>query len=117
MPFKRLLEHLVDSVEGAQAALLLDSQGEVVVESGRQDHRHRLIGAYQGITLSRAEEAARRCDFGELHYLIHRYQGGSIVLQPLKDGYYLVLSLSPQALVAEGVRKTLKSRDQLNGEL
>src|SRR6185295_1928958 len=51
MPYARILQDLLQSVPGARAALLLDSEGEVVVQVGARDERHRLIAAYQGITL------------------------------------------------------------------
>jgi hypothetical protein len=47
-----LLEELVKSVRGAEAALLLDAEGEVVVDTGPRSERHRLIGAYQGLVLA-----------------------------------------------------------------
>ena len=46
MPYLLLLRRLLAAVAGSQAALLLDAQGEVVVEAGATDDRQRLIGAF-----------------------------------------------------------------------
>ena len=64
VPYQRLLDHLLHAVRGTQAALLLDAQGELVVEAGTRDVRHRLIGAYQGIGLAITELDLTRCAIG-----------------------------------------------------
>jgi predicted regulator of Ras-like GTPase activity (Roadblock/LC7/MglB family) len=84
-------------VPGARAALLLDATGELVMESGARDERHRLIGAYQGITLGEAQRASDRAGLGPVQQLVSRYDGGHVLLQPLKEGYYVVLLLAPGA--------------------
>ena len=76
MPYLKLLERFLTSAPGAQAALLLDSQGEVVVEAGARDDRHRLIGAYQGIALGVAQRTIKRYAAGPIHYIVCRYAWG-----------------------------------------
>ena len=80
---------------GAEGAFLLDSEGEIVVQAGQGGYRHRLIGAYQGITLSIARRAGARHGMGMVQALTCRYSEASLVLRPLKDGYYFVLALAP----------------------
>jgi predicted regulator of Ras-like GTPase activity (Roadblock/LC7/MglB family) len=95
LPFQVILEGLLAEVPGALAALLLDETGEVAMEAGLRDHRHRLIGAYQAIALSAVRSVGVRHEAGSLQTLLLRYEGGSLVLRPLKDGYYLVVSVDP----------------------
>lgn len=85
---------------GARAALMLDASGEVVVESGSGDERHRLVGAYQGLALGEAERAFGRHGGGSVRELCCRYAKGCVLLRPLKDGYYLMLILAPEASIA-----------------
>lgn len=87
---------------GARAALHLDVTGEVVVESGTRDEKSRLVGAYQGIALGEAQRAALRHGGGSVQELVCRYERGIVMLQPLKDGYYLVFVLGPGASVSLG---------------
>ena len=117
MPFQRLLESLVRAVPGAQAALLLDSQGELVVRAGALDDRHQLVGAYQGIALFGLRKASERSGTGPLRYLVWRYRSGHVILRPLKDGYYLVLTLGLGAEVGRGVNRALSTSEQVNAEL
>ena len=98
MPYQEILEDLVRSVDRVEGALLLDSTGELVVASGSAAHRHRLIGAYQGIVLAQAQGLAARLALGGVRYLLWRHAGGSVIVRPLKDGYYLVVSVAERRL-------------------
>lgn len=117
MPYQRLLDHLVQCVAGAEGGLLLDATGEVVVEAGNRHERHRLIGAYQGIALARARAVADRHSTGQIRHLVCRYSDGSVILRPLKDGYYLVLSLGPGANVGQGLHRSEAMQHRMNAEL
>ena len=117
MPYRRILENLRARVPGARAALLLDSQGELVVSAGELGEKERLVGAYAGITLGLALRGAERHDAGRLDHLVWRHQGGSVVICPLKDGYYLTVFLGPDAIVAAGVQRTKEARLPLDEEL
>lgn len=117
MPYQSLLETLVRSVDGAQGALLLDALGEVVVEAGDRDERHRLIGAYQGIALTRAERISGRHGVGAVRYILCRYAWGHVVLRPLKDGYYLVVSLGADGDVAEALHRSEDTQERMNAQL
>jgi predicted regulator of Ras-like GTPase activity (Roadblock/LC7/MglB family) len=117
MPYKRILQDLVQAVPGAQAALLLDVQGEVVVEAGPRDERYRLIAAYQGITLSSLRRATERHGTGQILEVISKHAGGSVILRPLRDGYYLVFAVSPAADLARSLRRSALAKDALVVEL
>jgi predicted regulator of Ras-like GTPase activity (Roadblock/LC7/MglB family) len=117
VPYLLILERLLRAVAGARAALLLDPNGEVVVEAGTRDLRHRLIGAYQGIALAAARRAAERHDVGAISQFCGRYVGGTVALTSLKDDYYLVVLLAPEASLALGLWHSSLARDALNAEL
>ena len=117
MPYLVVLQRLLQAVAGAQAALLLDPQGEVVVETGVHDDRHRLIAAYHGIALAMVQRATERSDVGALHLIVCRYFWGAVILRPLKDGYYLIVSLAPAASLAAGVHYSAHAQQSLNAEI
>ncbi|HXB55738.1 MAG TPA: hypothetical protein VN461_13200 [Vicinamibacteria bacterium] len=117
MPYLAALERLLRAVTGAQAALLIDGVGEVVVEAGARDYRHRLIGAYQGIGLAVAQRTMKRYAGGGIHHILCRYALGTVILRPLKDGYYLVVSLGPEVLLAQGIRHSAQTQEELDAAL
>ena len=116
MPYQEVLDELVGAA-GARGALLLDSAGEVVVEGGARDLRHRLIGAYQGLALAAARRTLERHGGGSIEYILCRYGEESVILRPLKDGYYLVLSLPAAGRVGEGLHHSGRAQERLNREL
>jgi predicted regulator of Ras-like GTPase activity (Roadblock/LC7/MglB family) len=107
----------VRSVPGAEGALLLDSEGEIVVQAGPGGYRHRLIGAYQGITLAIARRAAVRHGVGAVQSLTCRYTHAALVLRPLKDGYYFVLALAAGSGVSVAERRSDEARVLIDREL
>ena len=117
MPYQRILDELVRSVPGAEGAVLLDSEGEIVVQAGVRDYRHKLIGAYQGIALAVARRIGRRHGLGEIAALTCRYSRAALVLRPLKDGYYFVLALAPGGGVAEAEVLAEHVRLRIDAEL
>jgi predicted regulator of Ras-like GTPase activity (Roadblock/LC7/MglB family) len=117
VPYRRILEELLSRVKGATSALLLDAQGELVVGAGSLDERQRLIGAYAGISLGMALRGVEHQEAGRIRQLLWRHERGSVVLCPLKDGYYLVLSLGPHALLAAGVHHAEEAHRRLDEEI
>ena len=117
MPYQRILDELIRAVDG-HAALLLDAEGEVAIQAGSRDQRHRLIGAYQGIGLATARRTLARHGGGDpIRYMMCRYAAAVIILRPLKDGYYLVLSLPVGGRVAEGLHRSELTQARLDREL
>jgi predicted regulator of Ras-like GTPase activity (Roadblock/LC7/MglB family) len=117
MVYDSVLNGLCRSIKGAQGALMLDAGGEVVVGSETCDERLRLIGAYQGIALASAQRASERYAGGAIDHLLVRHTRGAVLVQPLKDGYYLVLALSPEASVPLAQYRSEQAREQLNAEI
>jgi hypothetical protein len=84
-----------------------------VVQAGASDARHRLIGIYQGILLAAARRALRPRS-GDLQYVLTRYEAETLILRPLRDGYYVVVSLGPGADVAKGIHRSATAQDRMN---
>ena len=112
-----MLDGLIREVPGARAVLLLDATGEVAMESGARDERHRLVGVYQGIAFGHAQRASIRHGMGPVRGLTCRYEHGHVLLQPLKDGYYLVLLLGPEASPDLGRRRLGPAQTKMGREL
>jgi predicted regulator of Ras-like GTPase activity (Roadblock/LC7/MglB family) len=117
VPYQALLEGLLRSVPGAETALLLDSEGEVVFEAGGRGLRPRLIGAYQGIALNAARRTGARYLAGEVRVMHCRYDSCQVILMVLRDGYYLVLVLRADASSAVGLHRAAEFGRRLDAEL
>jgi predicted regulator of Ras-like GTPase activity (Roadblock/LC7/MglB family) len=117
VPYKAILEDLVCSVDRVEGALLLDASGELVIASSGTSVRHQLIGAYQGIALAQAQRLAAQHALGAVRYLLWRHGRGTVIVRPLKDGYFLVASVAPEGDVARAVHRSAAVQDRLNAQL
>jgi predicted regulator of Ras-like GTPase activity (Roadblock/LC7/MglB family) len=93
---------------------MLDATGEVVAEAGASDERHRLIAIYQGIVLAAARRALGRLPAGDIRYVLIRYEAHTLILRPLRDGYYVVVTLGPRGDLARGIRRSAAAQDRMN---
>jgi predicted regulator of Ras-like GTPase activity (Roadblock/LC7/MglB family) len=104
-------------VPRARMALLLDETGELVLSAGRSDETQQLLGAYQGIALSNLRRICARYQAGDVQYVVCRYQRGHVILRPLREGYYLVLSLQAEADVPAAIHHSALVQSSLNEAL
>jgi hypothetical protein len=89
-----ILHELLATTSGAQAALFLDWEGETVelaCEHDLSDHELRIIGAYQGIFLSRLRTLCAKVDLGEPRRFKIELDTRVVLSYDVKDGYYVVL--------------------------
>jgi predicted regulator of Ras-like GTPase activity (Roadblock/LC7/MglB family) len=117
LSIETILEELVALVPFAKSALLFDHQGEVVAAAGAKEELDHLVGAYQGLALTAARGAADRCAAGDVRQMVCRYEKASVVVHPLKDGYYLVLVLGKDALPPVAAHQASVAAEALNVEI
>ena len=118
--FRMILHELLATTSGAQAALFLDWEGETVelaCEHDLSDHELRIIGAYQGIFMSRLRTLCAKVDAGEPRRFKIELESRAVLSYDVKDGYYLVLLLG--GLYNEGLawRRLEQCRENLLREM
>lgn len=92
--FRLILNELLATTAGAQAALFLDWEGETVelaCDHDLSDHELRIIGAYQGIFLSRLRGLCAKVEAGEPRRFKIELAQHAVLSYDVKDGYYVVL--------------------------
>lgn len=92
--FRMILHELIATTRGALAALFLDWEGEtvdLVCEHDLDDHDLRILGAYQGIFLTRLRELCAGVGAGNPHRFKVEFERNAVLISDVKDGYYLVL--------------------------
>lgn len=119
MPFKGILGGLVDSVAGANGALLADWEGEAVDQATSLDvYRLQVIGAHTGVILTHVREVLRRLAGGEPKEFVIAAKRMRIVILPVTQEYFLVLTLDRDAALGralfEARRCARRLRDEIN---
>ena len=94
MPFKEILRDLAVRAH-ANGAMMLDWEGEAVdFYSTANDHDLNAIGAHKGIILNLVKEMVGRVkDSDALSTIGISTDSSKLAIVPLKDGYYLILTV------------------------
>jgi len=111
-----LLKQLVESVEGATGAILLESAGEAVQwhnADESQSERLRLRSAYVAVMLQNSRAVAARTAVGEAARLVMQYDAATFVAQVIERDYFVVLELDPWANIAEAIYRLQPTVDRL----
>lgn len=116
-PYSVSLRKLLDVVDGAIAAGFADYDGECVQSEGSLDaDTHRLQLAYQGIVLHYLQSVHQL--LGETPTRISsRYQNLHVIIQPLKSGYFIVLTLKPNSNLYQAIHHLEQTAQEFNQDL
>lgn len=100
MPFKKPLSTMLEHIPGALGAIIADWEGEAVDQVAlMDDYDIKILGAHKGIILTRLREALERVDGGELEEILIRSDQNNTLVAPVTEDYFLVLTLSPEAML------------------
>ena len=118
--FRLILDELLVTTGGALAALFLDYEGEtveLVCDRDLSDHDLRILGAYQGIFLTRLRTLCANAGAGQpLRFKID-FADVSVMSYDVKDGYYVVLLVDSSAVEGLAWRSLEKCRERLLSEM
>lgn len=118
--FRLILNEMLVTTAGALAALFLDYEGEtveLVCDRDLNDHDLRILGAYQGIFLTRLRAMCSQTGAGEPQRFKIEFAENSVLSFDVKDGYYLVLLVDGTANEGLAWRKLERCRERLLAEM
>ena len=106
MPFKSLLNRLLEDIPGALGAIIVDWEGEAVDQVARiSEYEMKVIGAHNGIILHQLREVLSRARSGDLEEVLIRAGENKTLITPLTEDYLLILQLGSQAIAARAAFK------------
>jgi predicted regulator of Ras-like GTPase activity (Roadblock/LC7/MglB family) len=118
MPFKHILQEMLDRMPGARGAIIADWEGEAVDQVARiDDFEIKVFGAHKGIILTRLREALQRLDGGDLEEVLIQYENDSAIILPLNEDYFLVLTIGPGELVGRAAFEMRRCATKLRLEI
>ena len=117
MPFKSLLNRLLEDIPGALGAIIVDWEGEAVDHVARmEEYDIKVFGAHKGIILTLLREAMGQLDCGELEEVLIRTGQNKALIAPLTEDYVLVLTLGPESLATRAAFKMRRCVEELRPE-
>ena len=111
MSFEVILKDLVDRVPQAIGAILVDWEGEAVIEQCHCDpYDIRFIAAHKGIILARLKEMQSTAQIGEVEDVVVTSDKGHLIIGCIDEYYSLVMNIErscPVALALHHFRRAI----------
>jgi predicted regulator of Ras-like GTPase activity (Roadblock/LC7/MglB family) len=118
VPFKSLLNLLIERVPGAQGAIIADWEGEAVDQVGiMDDYDLKVIGAHKGVILHSMREVVDRLGNDELKEIIITTKQAQMLILPVTKDYYLVLTLDRSDVLGRALMEARRCIQALYKEI
>jgi predicted regulator of Ras-like GTPase activity (Roadblock/LC7/MglB family) len=118
MPFKNLLQEMLEHLPGAVGAIIADWEGEAVDQVARMDDFElKVLGAHKGIILTQLRQALQRLDGGALEEVLIHFEQAKVLITPLTEDYFLVLTVGPEVMIGKATFFMRRCAAQLRLEI
>lgn len=118
MPFKALLNTLIERVPGAQGAIIADWEGEAVDHAGvMDDYDLKVIGAHKGVVLHNMRDVADRLGNDDLREIVITTDKAQTLIMPVTKDYYLVLTLDRSDVLGRALMEARRCVQALYKEI
>ena len=118
--FRLILDELLVTTRGALAAIFVDWEGETVelaCDRDLSDHELRILGAYQGIFMTRLRAMCEKIGSGPpLRYKIE-FDHKAVFSYDIRDGYFIVLLVDDTFVEGMAWRRLEWCRERLIAEM
>jgi predicted regulator of Ras-like GTPase activity (Roadblock/LC7/MglB family) len=118
MSFEIILKNLVDTVPQAVGAILVDWEGEAVMEHCHcEPYDIRFIAAHQGIILARLKEMQCAAQIGPVEDVVVTSSEGHLIIGCINGDYSLAMSIERSSPVALALHHFRTALEQLKEEI
>jgi predicted regulator of Ras-like GTPase activity (Roadblock/LC7/MglB family) len=118
MSFEVILQELVDRVPHSVGAILVDWEGEAVMEHCHCDpYDIRFIAAHKGIILARLKEMQSTPSIGEVEDVVVSSDKGHLIIGCIDQDYSLVMNIERRCPVALALYHLRRAIAELRREI
>jgi predicted regulator of Ras-like GTPase activity (Roadblock/LC7/MglB family) len=118
VPFTAILKELVENVDGAEGAILLEADGEAVQWfSTRDADGLKLRAAYVALTAQSCRDITKQLNLATKDATLIAYDGASFLVNELESDYMVILELNPSANIGKALYKIKSSSVKLQKNL
>lgn len=118
MSFEVILHDLVEHVPHSVGAILVDWEGEAVMEHCHCDpYEIRFIAAHKGIILARLKEMQSAAQIGEVEDVVVTSSGGHLIIGCIDQDYSLVMNTERRCPVALALYHFRRAIGELKKEM
>jgi predicted regulator of Ras-like GTPase activity (Roadblock/LC7/MglB family) len=118
MKIKEELRSLIKAVEGGMACILISSEGEAIeFSSDVKDPDVEWVGARFGVVVRDILSTVKRLNQGTVRSMVVELEKGSLVVTPLRDGFFLMFLLHPGGNLGQALFRCKIAASALEKEL
>lgn len=118
MSFEVILKNLVDQVPQAIGAILVDWEGEAVIEHCHcEPYDIRFIAAHKGIILARLKDIESSAQIGEVEDVVVTSSKGHLIIGCINEDYSLVMNIERSCPVALALYPFRRAITELRREI
>jgi len=118
MSFEIILKNLVDQVPHAIGAILVDWEGEAVMEHCHcEPYDIRFIAAHKGIILARLKEMQSTEKIGEMEEVVVTSNKGHLIIGCINSDYSLVMNIERRCPVGLALYHFRRALTELKREI
>ena len=114
---QKIVEDLVTSVRGGQAAIFIDGDGESIAHTGSTIVDLKLIGAWKEIHFDQIKEITERLSLGKVHAVLFSQDEGNVLVAPVAEEDCLMPFISSLADVREAMVNIERGTMQLKRDI
>jgi predicted regulator of Ras-like GTPase activity (Roadblock/LC7/MglB family) len=107
---QKILEEIINSIDGSQAVIFLDGDGETIAQAGDSARDVKLAGAWKEIQFDHIKSIAERLKLGNVQAVLYSLEEGLELILPVTGEYCLLVFLSAYTDVQqamEGLKKAV----------
>lgn len=118
MPFTAILKELVETIDGAEGAIVLEADGEAVQWFSKGNvEQLRLRAAYIALTAQSCRDITRQLNLLNQDATLIAYEGASFLIRHLESDYMVILEMTPTANIGKALYKIKSTSTKLQKEL
>jgi predicted regulator of Ras-like GTPase activity (Roadblock/LC7/MglB family) len=105
----QILNNMINSVQGASAAMFLAGDGESIVQAGENNTDIKIMGAWKEIHLDQIKEITGRLQLGSVKAVLFSLDRGNELIVPVEPDYCLILFMSSYTDIRQAMTEVEKA--------
>jgi predicted regulator of Ras-like GTPase activity (Roadblock/LC7/MglB family) len=114
---QKILEEIITSINGAQAVIFLDGDGETISQAGDSARDVKLAGAWKEIQFDHIKGIAERLQLGNVRAVLFSLEEGIELILPVTGEYCLLVFLSAYTDVQKAMESLKKAVALLENDI
>lgn len=114
---QKILGDIISTIDGAQAVIFLDDDGETIAQAGDAARDIKLAGAWKEIQFDHIKGIAERLQLGNVQAVLFSLEEGIELILPVTGEYCLLVFLSAYTNIQQAMDGLKKAVELLKNDI